>query len=124
MKHAIIWVDHREARIVKLDEDGPRYEAEHLKSSGTQHDKGKPGHAEPRYLEDLARRLSAFDEVVLTGPGPAKDELATFIEHKHPAWKKKIVKVEGSDHPTDGQLADRGRKLLRGADRMQGVHVR
>lgn len=125
MKHAVIWVDHKEARVIKLDDEGSRYEAEHVKAATAHHDKGHHHtHAEPKYLEDLAQRLSVFEAVLLTGPGPAKDELSAFVQQRHPAWKAKIVAVEGSDHPTDGQLADHGRKVLRAADRMQGVHVR
>lgn len=125
MKHAVIWIDHKEARIVKLDAESARYEVEQVKSPAGHHEKGHGHlHADPKHLEDLARRLSAFEGVVLTGPGPAKDELAGFVEQKHPAWKAKIVKVESSDHPTDGQLADHGRRVLQAADRMQGLHVR
>ncbi len=125
MNHAVIWVDHKEARILKLDEESARYEAEHVKASTAHHDKGHHHtHAEPKFLEDLAQRLAAFDEVLVTGPGNSKDELASFIETRHPAWRKKIVAVEASDHPTDGQLADHGRRVLRAADRMKGVHVR
>lgn len=125
MKHAVIWVDHKEARIIKLDEEGPRYEVEGVKAGAGHHDKGHHHtHADAKYLEDLAHRVSSFDAVLLTGPGPAKDELASFIGSKHPAWKDKIVAVEGADHPTDGQLADHGRRVLRAADRMQGLHVR
>lgn len=125
MKHAVIWVDHKEARVIKLDDEGSRFEAEHVKADTAHHDKGHHHtHAEPKYLEDLAHRLSAFELVLLTGPGPAKDELASFVQQRHPAWKAKIAAVESSDHPTDGQLADHGRKVLRAADRMQGVHVR
>ncbi|MFN7697542.1 MAG: translational machinery protein [Deltaproteobacteria bacterium] len=125
MKHAVIWVDHKEARVIKLDEEGARYEAEHVKAPVGQHDKGHHHtHAEPKFLEDLAHRLSAFELVLLTGPGDAKEELAAFVQHRHPAWKVKIAAIEPTDHPTDGQLAERGRKVLRAADRMHGVHVR
>jgi stalled ribosome rescue protein Dom34 len=125
VKHAVIWIDHKEARIVKLDDESPRYGTDTVKAHTGHHDKGHGHvHADAKYLEDLARRLSAFEEVVVTGPGPAKDELVAFIESKHPAWRAKIVKVETSDHPTDGQLADHGRKILKAADRMHGVHVR
>ena len=125
MKHAVIWVDNKEARVIKLDDEGSRYEAEHVKAATGHHDKGhQHTHAEPKYLEDLAQRLSQFELVLVTGPGPAKDELAAFVQQRHPAWKSKIMAVESSDHPTDGQLADHGRKILRAADRMQGVHVR
>ncbi len=125
MKHAVIWVDHKEARVIKLDDEGSRYEAEHVKAATGPHDKGhRHTQAEPKYLEDLSQRLATFEAVLVTGPGPAKEEFATFVAQRHPAWKSKIIAVEGSDHPTDGQLADHGRKVLRAADRMQGLHVR
>lgn len=125
MKHAVIWVDHKEARIIKLDEESARFEAEHVKAPSGHHDKGHHHtHAEPKHLEAVAQHLAPLDAVVLTGPGNAKDELAAFVEKHHPAWKAKIVAVETSDHPTDGQLADHGRKVMRAADRMHGVHVR
>lgn len=125
MKYAVIWIDHKEARIVKLDDESPRYQTDHVEAQ-TGH-LGE-GHArilaEPKYLEDLARRLSELDEVLVTGPGTAKNELVSFIERKHPAWRAKIAKVEDSDQPTDGELADQGRKLLGAAGRMRGLHVR
>lgn len=125
MKHAVIWIDHKEAKVVKLDEESARYEVTRVAAPAGHHDKGHHhGKADAKYLEDVAHKLSTFDSVLVCGPGPAKDELAAYVGSKHPAWASKIAKVEGADHPTDGELAAHGRKVLGASDRMHGVHVR
>lgn len=125
--HVAIWMDHNEARIVRLAPEGSGFEIEHVGDpSHHTHPRKVEGHREPadeRFLTAIEERIAQADEVLLCGPAGAKDELLRHIERRRPRFASRIVAIERADRMTDGELAAHARQAFAKADRMRGVHV-
>ena len=111
MKHAVIWIDQKEARIFEVDADkversivdspGP-----HIHRHANEVDLRVRNHPddEHRYFRDVARTLRATVRFCLSvPPRPSSISSDTCIEHDRPL-EAKIVGIESADHPTDAQL--------------------
>jgi stalled ribosome rescue protein Dom34 len=122
--HAIIWIDHREARIfhfsptdveqLTLRPDHPTRHIHHKANSiGSGH-----AEADHDFMHAVAESISDAREVLITGPANAKTELLKYIHQHFPTLMNVIVGVETVDHPSDGQLIAYARKYFKAADRM------
>jgi stalled ribosome rescue protein Dom34 len=122
--HAVIWIDHREARVfhfnptdvetLVLHADNPTKHIHHKANSiGS-------GHAStsPDYLRAVAESVADAGAVLITGPANAKTELVEYIRLHDPKLTKIIAGVETVDHPSDAQLVAYARKYLTATDRM------
>lgn len=128
-KHATLWIDHHEARLVHLADDGPSYETvavhgPHGPTHDRRHDGGHRHTLDRAYADRVAAALGEVEEILVVGPSTAKDELMKELAAHHPAITKRVLGVEASEHASDGQLADRARRFFFAADRLRGVHVR
>jgi len=122
--HALVWIDHREARIFHFNASDSERELvrsqhpnQHLHHKANERGSG---HApvDKDFLARVSSALAAVGAVLITGPGSAKTELADYIKTKVPALAQRISGVEALDHPTDGALLNLGRKFFRADDRM------
>ncbi|HXQ39901.1 MAG TPA: hypothetical protein VN821_01445 [Candidatus Udaeobacter sp.] len=123
--HAVVWLDHHEARIFHFNvgdvdqlhvlPDKPHVHLHHHHGSITD------GHAkeDQHYYHHVAEALADAGEVLVCGPGLAKNELVKHMESHDPAWRKKVVGTETVDHPTDKQIVAHARKYFLSADRMR-----
>jgi stalled ribosome rescue protein Dom34 len=123
--HAIVWIDHHEAKIFQFDSgdvDGTTIRSTHPHEHI--HHKANArgsGHApiDTEYLQRVAQALQHAGVVLVTGPAGAKKELATFIEHEYPNLAARIAAVQTLDHPTDGELVKLAREFFVADDRMR-----
>jgi stalled ribosome rescue protein Dom34 len=123
--HAVVWMDHREARIFQFN----REEAERLvlhAERPTRHLHHKAGAVGPgKAAEDHAfhraveSAVAAAGEILVVGPGAAKQEFIRHVERSDPGLRARVVGVETVDHPTDPQLVAFARRYFSGADRMR-----
>jgi stalled ribosome rescue protein Dom34 len=123
--HAVIWIDHREARVFHFSSTEverlvlhPDHPTKHI------HHKANTigsGHASPDqdYLQAVAESISDAGAVLIAGPANAKTELVEHIRLQDPRLIKIIAGVETVDHPSDAQLVAYARRYLRAADRMK-----
>jgi stalled ribosome rescue protein Dom34 len=108
--HAVVWIDHREARVFHIGLSGENEIAlhPHLRTRHLHHKAGSlgSGHAGPdkQFLEDVTGALSDAGEILILGPAGAKTELAKFLREQHPDIGKKIAAVEAADHPSDREI--------------------
>ena len=122
--HAIVWIDHREARVfhfsateidrLVLHPDNPTRHIHHKANCiGS-------GHAaeDHTFLQHVADAVSDAGAVLITGPANAKTELVKHIERHVPALAAKIAGVETVDHPTDGELVAHARKYFKADHQM------
>ncbi len=126
IRHAAVWLDHEEAKIFHIDpehvERAELHVAHHLHRP---HRTG--GHAEIRrsvtedhpFFDEIAAHLVGAEEILVVGPAGAKLEFVAFVKEHHKDVARKIVGVEPSDHPTDGQLVAHVRRYFVAADRMR-----
>ncbi len=123
--HAVIWIDHREARVfhfspmdverLVLHPDNPTKHIHHKANSiGSGHVS-----ADHDYLDAVAESVADAGAVLITGPASAKTELVEHIRLHDPRLSKIIAGVETVDHPSDAQLVAYARKYLAATDRMQ-----
>ena len=121
--HAVVWIDHKQARIIRFNvEDADRTVVrDHIvrdihpreKRTGHRIEENKP------FFEDVARAIADAGAILIVGPAQEKDFFATFLAEKHPAIRTHVEGVESADHPTDGELLDRARRFVKAADRMR-----
>ncbi|MEQ1715054.1 MAG: translational machinery protein [Hyphomicrobium sp.] len=117
--HAIVWIDHREARVfhfnvsdvdtLVLHAHNPK---KHLHHKGNTIGSGHAG-VDHAFLGEVAEALADAGAVLITGPGSAKTDLKKHIESHMPALHKKIAGVETADHPSDGELVAHARKYFK-----------
>jgi stalled ribosome rescue protein Dom34 len=108
--HAVVWIDHREARIFHfsaLEADRlvlhPEHPARHI------HHKANSigsGHAaeDQEFFQHVADAVADAGAVLVTGPANAKTELVKHIEHHARALRAKIVGVATLDRATDNEI--------------------
>lgn len=124
--HAVVWIDHHEARIFRFDNESSQavhhtIRAEH--SPAHLHHKANTigsGHAaiNHAYLEKVAVDISDARAVLIVGPSSAKHEFYKHLEEHHQALLKQIVGVEAMDHPQDGPLLAHAVQAFRAAARL------
>jgi stalled ribosome rescue protein Dom34 len=124
--HAIVWLDHREARIASFSFDKSQVVEVHSHSPQRRiHRKAREigsGKAadDHDFFDDIAESLADVREVLIAGPGNAKSAFETYITTRHVELAKRVVGIETLDHPTDGELLAHARQSFKAVDRLRG----
>ena len=121
--HAVVWIDHRQARIFHIDRDGtdlliihPDNPSVHIHHKA--HEIGSGNAAEDEdYYHQVAAALAGAKAVLITGPGSAKTHLVKHIHRHEPLFMDHIAGIETVDHPSDKQLVAHAREVFK-ADHM------
>jgi stalled ribosome rescue protein Dom34 len=120
MSDYVIWVDSEKAKIFALKTTG--IEKSHLDKGGMDHHthNKKDHHGDnglEHFFRDLAVKLKDAEQLLILGPGLAKNQFKTHLESHHTnGLAKKIVGLENSDHPTDNQILAEARKFFKTYD--------
>lgn len=124
--HAIVWLDHREAKIYEVGADDVQKIVIHSTAEPSHHIHHKAGaigsgHAaeDEKYFAAVAKALQPVGEILIVGPGSEKNAFANFLTKHDKAIAAKVVGVENADHPSDGEVIKHARKVFKTADRMQ-----
>ena len=108
--HAIVWIDHSQAKIFHIGLSGqdevivhPHMPTKHL------HHKANSigsGHAAPdkEFLAQVMNAVSDAGEILIIGPASAKTEFAEYLREQPSKIGDRIVAVEAADHPSDGEI--------------------
>lgn len=123
--HAVIWIDHHEARVfhfgpaevdqLVLHPEHPTRHIHHKANSiGSGH--AAEDHA---FLHAVAQSVAEAGAVLITGPANAKTELVKHIHRHEPNLMNAIAAVETVDHPSDAALVAYARRYFQAADRMR-----
>lgn len=123
--HAVVWLDHREARVFFFDRDkvdevdlaarAPHHAVHHYKGAIS----GKRSPDDQKFLHEIVEALKPAKEWLILGPGGAKLELVKHVQKHDAALADHIVGVESADHPTDKQIVAHARHYFKAADRMR-----
>ena len=123
--HAVIWIDHHEARVFHFSRTEldsmvlhPHKPTRHI------HHKANSigsGHAseDQDFLHRVVEAIKGAGAVLITGPANAKTELLKHIQQHDQAMLSVIAGVETVDHPSDGALVAHARKYFKASDRMK-----
>jgi hypothetical protein len=119
MKHAIVWIDHQEARLFEIDAE--TVDPAVLRSAGPHiHRHAKDlevrvrNHPddEHRFFHQVARALEGAAAVLVVGPSKTKLHFFRYVQQHERALEPRIVGIETVDHPTDAQLVARLREYF------------
>ncbi|MFA6237753.1 MAG: hypothetical protein WC635_10535 [Bacteriovorax sp.] len=105
--HTTIWIDHEHTYIFDFKADGLKektfknsgnLDKEHLKS----------------FYHEVAKMIGSPNQLLIVGPGTAKDEFKHHCEdHHHSTLAKVIVGTEVmKDHPRKSQILEVSRKFF------------
>jgi hypothetical protein len=124
-----LWLDHREAIVVILTEDGEEIKhlasgsGKHIRYTGSSHSKTPEGLKEVTSEDQRDRKFENalnkyYDEIIavirdaasiqIFGPGEAKGELKKRLEHEKIVGQ--ILAVESADRMTDRQISAKVRE--------------
>ena len=125
--HAVIWIDHHEARVfhinptevdtLVLHPHNPTLHIHHKANSiGSGHVQ-----ADNEFLHAVAASVADAGAVLITGPANAKAQLVKHIDQHDPKLMKVIAGVETVDHPSDSELLSYAKHYLMASDRLQSA---
>jgi stalled ribosome rescue protein Dom34 len=122
--HALVWIDHREAKVFHFNATEADHETvrshtpnHHIHHKANAGDSGHLG-VDKEFLKRVMEAVAAAGAILITGPANAKTELAAYIRHSQPKLGERISGVEALDHPSDGALLALARKFFKGDDLM------
>ncbi|MFI4868118.1 MAG: translational machinery protein [Steroidobacterales bacterium] len=122
--HAVVWIDHHEARVFHFSADDVERAVVHP-GRPTRHIHHKAnsvgsGHTaeDQEFFRAVVDAISTAGAVLIGGPANAKQEFYKHIQRHAPQLLPRIAAVETLDHPSDGELLAHARQFFRAADRM------
>lgn len=113
--HAVVWMDHTEAHVVMFDRE--HVQSQRIKSRSHHKHQGKVGD-DAAYFADVATALDGTHEVLLAGPGIARNQFRDWAVTHKAAVAETIVDSVSADHPTDNQLVAMARQYFKKFDNM------
>lgn len=113
--HAVVWMDHHEAHVLMFDRE--HAQAQRIHSRSHHKHQGKVGDAVAFY-QAINQSLQQVHEVLLTGPGMARQEFRAWCQQHQAHTAKAIVDSIASDHPSDAQLVALAKQYFKKFDVM------
>ena len=113
--HAVVWMDHNEAHVLMFDRE--HVESQRVKSRSHHKHQGKTGDT-ATFFSDVAKALGGAREVLLTGPGAARNEFREWCGAHAKSAAAAIVDSIATDHPSDNQLVALARQYFKKFDAM------
>jgi len=116
MSGCVVWIDSSSAKLFKITATG--VSRSELSNSGPQHSNSHQDahkqHQLEHFFEDVAQSVGRVEELLIFGPGPAKDHFRNHLEkhHKHDLAHF-IVGVESLDRLSDNQILEASRKFFK-----------
>jgi hypothetical protein len=123
--HAVIWIDHREARVFHFNADQADETVVHATHS-PRHLHSKAGSVsgthvteEPDFYRDVTGAVADAREILIAGPSSAKTEFVKYL-HRHASGTfDRVSGIETLAHVTDNQLLAEARRYFSQTDRMR-----
>ncbi|MGO9358256.1 MAG: translational machinery protein [Xanthobacteraceae bacterium] len=108
--HAVVWVDHSQAKIFHVGSSGtdgvilhPHSAEKHIHHKANSIGSGH-AHEGKQFMESVTEAITDAGEILIVGPAGAKNELAKYLRTSHPAIGQRIVGVEPADHLSDREI--------------------
>lgn len=106
MGHTTIWIDHQHTYIFEYNADG--VQEKNFKNEGSDKEHLK------KFYHDVAMSIGSPDQLLIVGPGTAKDEFKHHCtDHHHNLLGKVIVGTETmKSHPRRSEILAVSRKFF------------
>ncbi len=121
MSHAVLWLDHHHARVLRFDDattevhaikDHPRDTGQHKSAVRTEHE----------FFARVCDALEGVGTVLVAAGHTAQTDFRHYVtKHRHPLVAR-LAGWETVDHPTDGELVAMARKFFLAHERSPGAH--
>jgi stalled ribosome rescue protein Dom34 len=126
MKDFVVWLDSKNAHVFAMKPSGIEKSIVRKsdKDHHTRHKKDQHRNSnEEHYYSDLAKELKGADQVLLMGPGLAKNRFKDHLStHEANILAKKIIgmeRMESFEHKTEKQMLAKAHKFFRKFDLFQ-----
>lgn len=123
--HAVVWLDHRCARVTGFNFHSVEHDTRAVESHGPTHLHHKAGvigsghaHDDPKYFELIADAIKDFREVLILGPADAKIQLKTYLQRQCPKLGVHVIGMEPMQQCGDAENVKFARDFFRRVDRM------
>ena len=113
--HAVVWLDHNEAHVAMFDKEHEQMQRIRSRSHHKHQGKGTDLSA---LFADVAHALSGCKEILLSGPGLARNQFREWCSQHQPAVAVHIVDSIAADHPSDAQLVAMAKQYFKKFDNM------
>lgn len=114
--HAVVWIDHSQARVFHIGLFGqdevvlhPKLPTRHIHHKANSIGSGHAGF-DREFFAQVMNAVSDAGEILIVGPASAKTELAKYLREQHPKVGERIVALEAADHPSDGEIVAQAKK--------------
>jgi stalled ribosome rescue protein Dom34 len=105
LDQSIVWIDEKEARILRVEEGLYHKATIHPPESAT---RASVEHAsfesDGGYFNQVARALDWADEILIVGPSSTKSEFLKYMHKNDHAIDPRILGVESIEEPSDKEL--------------------
>lgn len=114
--HAVVWVDHRIAKIFYLGLDAVDERTVHadLQTPHLHHKANTIGSGkvedDPTFFPRIDEALEHCEAVLIVGPGNEKTLLLKHLKEGHRSSRARDLRAEPCDHPTDREIVALGRR--------------
>ncbi len=122
--HAILWIDHREAKIFRFSATDvtPMVVDSHATGRHSHHKANTTGSGhrgvDTEFFGRVVAALADVGALLIAGPSTAKLELKNYIAEHAPALAERVSGIEALDHPGDAALLALARRFFKADDRM------
>jgi stalled ribosome rescue protein Dom34 len=113
--HAVVWMDHQEAHVAMFDRE--HIQAQRIPLRSHHKHQGKAGDTAAFYAA-VAQALTGTHEVLVTGPGSARNEFRDWCAAHQKSTAATIIASIASDHPSDAQLVAMAKQYFKKFDAM------
>jgi len=124
--HAVVWIDHTEAKVFRFSGDEETevdlhshvsVQRLHHRSAGSEADGSGPENTE--FYDRIVGALDHIGRIVITGPGTAKDALNTFLVHYRPNVAARVLAVETTADPGAHVVLALARRFFKGGQPLE-----
>ncbi|MBV8619048.1 MAG: hypothetical protein JOY84_09310 [Curvibacter sp.] len=113
--HAVVWLDHSEAHVLMFDRE--HVESQRVKSRSHHKHQGKSSD-DVAFYAAIADALEGSHEVLLAGPGLARNNFRDWATSHQKAVAATIVDSISADHPSDAQLVALAKQYFKKFDNL------
>lgn len=118
--HAVLWLDHHDARLLQFDTEHMERETIKAHSAHTrQH--GSAVRSEHEFYAEICEAIKGIAEVLVAGSSTALADFRHYVEKHRPALVPLVAGYESVDKPSDKQLVALARQYFLKLDRMKGL---
>lgn len=113
----LVWIEMDKAKVFNVSSDNkePHHYHKHEHKHHNSHDEKNHKDSE-KFFHEVAEHVKDAGELLLVGPGLAKNHFQDHLERHHAQLAKKIVGVKAMDITSDAQLLAFSREFFKKFD--------